>query len=94
VLLKDFREWSMALTDTIRQSTHAIEESAGRPVIYLISSEDRRRPFANQVQVADAGQTCAGYSLNSNANFAGSAAWVICFGHRAAVVGPVRGQCR
>src|SRR5262245_58631174 len=53
VLLKDFRDWSMALTETIKQSTASIAESAGRPVIYLPSSQTRKEDFALNVARAD-----------------------------------------
>lgn len=52
VLLKDFKDWSMALTDSIKRCTAQIAETAGRQVIYLHSSEVRKEHFALNIAAA------------------------------------------
>src|SRR5690606_20193025 len=57
VLLKDFREYAMGLTDTIKQATHQLAESNGRPVEYLPSSAIRKEDHARQIGQRDRIQT-------------------------------------
>lgn len=49
VLLKDFREYAMGLTNRIKQATHDLAQQAGRPVHYLASSSLRKEDFARLV---------------------------------------------
>lgn len=53
VLLKNFKAWSMALTDEIKCSTERIAEVAGRPIIYLDSSQVRKEQFASNIAASD-----------------------------------------
>ena len=42
VLLKDFKEYSMGLTDQIKQSTKELAQQQDRPIQYLPSSSVRK----------------------------------------------------
>lgn len=53
VLLKNFKDWSMALTESIKQSAAQIAATAGRPLIYLHSSQDRKEQLALHIAAAD-----------------------------------------
>lgn len=61
VLLKDFREYAMGLTNRIKQATHDLAQQAGRPVHYLASSSLRKEDFARDIAERDgvaAGLVC------------------------------------
>jgi hypothetical protein len=49
VLLKDFGEYAMGLTNRIKEATRELAEKAGRPVIYLHSSSLRKEDFARDI---------------------------------------------
>jgi hypothetical protein len=53
ILLKDFRDYAMGLTDRIKQATHELAQNAGRPVIYLHSSSLRKEHLAKDVAEHD-----------------------------------------
>lgn len=53
VLLKEFKSWSMALTEELKQSTERIAETAGRPLLYLGSSQIRKEDFALNIAQSD-----------------------------------------
>jgi hypothetical protein len=61
VLLKDFRDYAMGLTERVRQNTQQVAESANRPVEYLTSSSIRKEEYARQIAERDqitAGLVC------------------------------------
>jgi hypothetical protein len=61
VLLKDFKDYAMGLTERIKQATHDLAERAGRPVVYLPSSSLRKEDSARQIAERDgvaAGLVC------------------------------------
>lgn len=49
VLLKDFRDYAMGMTDQIKQATAALAENAGRPLRYLASSSLRKEDLAREL---------------------------------------------
>jgi hypothetical protein len=53
VLLKDFRDFAVGLTDSVRTATERLAEAAGRPVLYLPSSRDRKEDLAGAIARAD-----------------------------------------
>ena len=53
IRLKDFREWSMARTEQINAATERLAERAGRPIVYLPSSRERKETRALQIAQAD-----------------------------------------
>jgi len=53
VLLKDFTEYAMGLTNQIKQATKELAEQAGRPAKYLDSSSVRKEDFARQIAERD-----------------------------------------
>ncbi len=53
VLLKDFREWAQSLTDRVRQATQQVATAAGRPVIYLVSSQIRKEDYIREIAMRD-----------------------------------------
>jgi len=53
VLLKDFRDYAMGLTDQIKQSTKELAEQAGRPLRYLHSSSLRKEDIARDIAEHD-----------------------------------------
>lgn len=53
VLLKDFRDYAMGLTDQIKQATHNLAKEAGRPVHYLHSSSLRKEDLARDIAARD-----------------------------------------
>lgn len=53
VLLKDFRDYAMGLTDRIKQATQELAENAGRPVHYLASSSLRKEDLAREIAQRD-----------------------------------------
>jgi hypothetical protein len=53
VLLKDFRDFALGLTDTLRAATERLAEAAGRPLLYLPSSRDRQEDHASALAQAD-----------------------------------------
>lgn len=53
VLLKDFRDYAMGLTDTIKRATGQLAERAERPLTYLHSSSLRKETFAREIAERD-----------------------------------------
>ena len=53
VLYKNFKEYFMAVTDSIKNQIENTAVKQGRPVIYLASSKDRKEDIAKQ---ADTGR--------------------------------------
>lgn len=53
VLLKDFKDWAQSLTTQVRLATDKLAESAGRPVVYLYSSQVRKEDVALRIAQAD-----------------------------------------
>lgn len=53
VLLKDFGEYAMGLTNRIKQATHELAQQAGRPVHYLASSSLRKEDLARLIAERD-----------------------------------------
>lgn len=53
VLLKDFKEYAMSLTDMARAETERIAEAARCPVHYLHSSTTSKEDFAKQIAAAN-----------------------------------------
>ena len=53
VLLKDFKGWAMERTEQIAQETERLAEAAGRPVVYLESSRERKETRALDIARAD-----------------------------------------
>ena len=53
VLLKDFKGWAMERTEQIAQATERLAEAAGRPVVYLDSSRERKETRALDIARAD-----------------------------------------
>lgn len=53
VLLKDFKDYAMGLTDRIKHATQELAEQAGRPVHYLASSSLRKEDFAKEIAERD-----------------------------------------
>ena len=53
VLLKDFREYAMGLTNSIKQATNDLAENTGRPVEYLYSSSVRKEHVAKEIAQRD-----------------------------------------
>ena len=53
VLLKDFREWAQSVTHRIRQATEQLATDAGRPVIYLASSQVRKEYYIREIASRD-----------------------------------------
>ena len=55
VLLKDFGDWSAALTDRVRSASERVMRDAGRPVLYLpdpsASKEDLARSIAKRDRI-------------------------------------------
>lgn len=62
VLLKDFTAWAKGLTDTIKTSTEKLAAEAGRPVVYLPSSQESKEEKAREIAERDGvreGLVCA-----------------------------------
>jgi hypothetical protein len=53
IRLKEFREWSMARTEQINAATERLAHEAGRPLVYLPSSSERKELRALQIAQAD-----------------------------------------
>lgn len=53
VLLKDFTRYAKGITERIRQRTVRDAEQAGRPVIYLPSSQDSKEAIAREIAERD-----------------------------------------
>lgn len=53
VLLKDFRDYAMELTDQIKRTTKKLAEDAGRPILYLPSSSLRKEDLAREIAERD-----------------------------------------
>jgi hypothetical protein len=53
VLLKDFREYALGLTNRIKQTTHELAQQAGRPAEYLASSSVRKEDYARRIAERD-----------------------------------------
>jgi hypothetical protein len=52
-LLKHFRDWAQSLTEQVREATEALAKTAGRPVQYLPSSQQRKEDLARDLAAAD-----------------------------------------
>lgn len=53
VLLKDFRSWAQSLTETVVKSAERLAAEAGRPVVYLPSSQERKEDRALSIAKQD-----------------------------------------
>ncbi len=53
VLLKDFREWAQGLTNTLRAATEKLACDAGRPIVYLYSSQTRKEDRIREIAARD-----------------------------------------
>lgn len=53
VLLKDFKDYAMGLTERIKQATAELADRAGRPVVYLPSSSLRKEDLAREIAERD-----------------------------------------
>src|SRR5215207_10406168 len=53
VLLKDFGDWSMDLTDRLKAASVGVAEAAGRPVRYLPDPSVRKEDVARQIAARD-----------------------------------------
>ncbi len=53
VLLKDFREWAQGLTNTLRAATVKLARDAGRPIVYLYSSQTRKEERIREIAARD-----------------------------------------
>lgn len=53
VLLKDFRGWAQSLTERVREATEVLANTAGRPIRYLASSQQRKEDLACEIAAAD-----------------------------------------
>jgi hypothetical protein len=49
VLLKDFKDYAMSVTERIRQASAQVAEEAGRPIRYLTSSSERKEDIARRI---------------------------------------------
>jgi hypothetical protein len=52
-LLKDFREWSMEITERVKQGAREAMEKAGRPVVYLNKSWESKESLAREIAGRD-----------------------------------------
>ena len=82
VLLKEFRDYALGLTDRIKQATNDLAQKTGRPVVYLHSSSLRKEPssgtfilYASKkgteaipAESLPEGGNCKGVSLSNRAN--------------------------
>jgi hypothetical protein len=53
LLLKHFNDWAKARTEQIRQATERLAEAAGRPMVYLASSQASKEKQALDIAAAD-----------------------------------------
>jgi hypothetical protein len=53
ILLKDFKDYAMGLTQQIQSATERLAERCGRPLIYLPSSSERKETRALEIAQAD-----------------------------------------
>ena len=53
VLLMNFKDWTMERTEQIATATERLAEAAGRPVVYLESSRERKEERALEIARAD-----------------------------------------
>jgi hypothetical protein len=53
ILLKDFKEWSVALTDRIRRASQELAGVRQRPVIYLYSCHTDKEALARDIAKRD-----------------------------------------
>ena len=53
VLLKDFKDYAMGLTNRIKEAAQELAENAGRPVRYLASSSLRKENVAREIAERD-----------------------------------------
>jgi hypothetical protein len=53
VLLKNFKEYALSLTEQVRRQTERIAESAGRPILYLPSSAYDKEEVAKRIARSD-----------------------------------------
>lgn len=49
VLLKEFKDYALSLTDGIREATQRLADAAGRPLLYLPSSSTRKEDVAREI---------------------------------------------
>lgn len=105
VLLKDFREYAMGITDRVRAATTALAGASGRPVVYLRSSAARKEDVAREIARRDGVEQglicvltcvepCWSYQVRRDAErkrlqLVGS--YMKCLHHYFYVIDPVRG---
>jgi len=53
ILLKDFKEFALSLTEQVRETTRKLADAAKRPVIYLASSALSKEAVAQDIAAAD-----------------------------------------
>jgi len=53
ILLKDFKDYALGITDRVRRATEQIAETAGRPLRYLASSSTSKEDAARQIAEED-----------------------------------------
>jgi hypothetical protein len=53
VLLKDFVEYAKTITEQIREASRVVAETAGRPLIYMASSAERKEQKVREIMAAD-----------------------------------------
>ena len=53
ILLKQFKVYSMNITDTLREASNMVAERSGRPVEYLYSSRLRKEHYAREIARRD-----------------------------------------
>jgi len=53
VLLKDFKDYAMSVTEQVRQASVQVAQAAGRPVEYLASSSQRKEDIARRIIAQD-----------------------------------------
>jgi hypothetical protein len=79
VLLKEFKDHSMSLTEQIKQASLDVAESAGRPVVYLTDASVRKEEVARSIArrdgieeglicVLSAVEPCLSYEIHRNAS--------------------------
>ena len=60
-LLKDFRDWSLGITERVKQAGRLAMEQAGRPVVYLNKSWESKEAMAREIAARDgitSGRVC------------------------------------
>lgn len=56
-LLKDFKDWSLGITERVKQGARAAMEAAGRPVVYLNRSSVSKEAMAREIAEREGIQT-------------------------------------